>query len=918
MNLPGRPQVDFGQKTWQVSVPLKPGACTVVDWASSAATEDKDEGGNDDAERNSDESSESDSENEDGGGYSSVTSALPPAIANDPFFSKLLRNAEIHEANERQSARKQSKRQGGRRRTKEAADDMYDLDDPFIDDSELTFMDGHNHTKKQARKKRRRKEDGNATEGEAPGGDGKEPSAAPEQGADAIGGSAGILPLEDMDKYDEDDFFVYYGPLNEMMEGETDSETFETPAKKTRSRKRPEGKQKAKGGGNAHNKRRPNGAANTKADGADSSAKKKQDHRGLHRRSSSDSGSVAAVANSSQIPSNGRKSGARTSRKLDPPKRAGAGESAADTSKPWRPPVPDRDKTAAAHNHDKEEGGGTHAHSEDGAASSAVSNLFSNADSDAASPRRGPSGKAHPRRAGTPSAAPTTTSSVVTDDTASSSEARLPTPEIESALAELSEATQGEAFSNRQRFPSSLKPPLRQVCELSMARALEYDRGMMSVDTPEHKVFAWSTPLDLVGFAAGIYHRLSHILPYNRATVRKIVSKLLGRDLVTWKERQLKQIEEGLKARIDDQIERGLGWIPVTARAAPKDGDDAAPGASQVRWHWTTLSKHILYQYMVLTLNMNELRNHLSASAGKDGAYREQQARKDAYAHLVNLWPGTSMSTYEISRAYSSRKSLLEKQHKKADGVQGGAPKPEEDPTPPKTTSAPVSISTGSAPAASADPAIGSQHGLAPPLRQHQHLSPEPPAVAAASHPAHHTPATISTDPMPGSATFGYVHDASPSQGMPSPRIGSFAHRAASRYDEYNPPHFSGSADMAAEQASPTPSMAYNDGPAGRFSSPAANSIAQSHRSLNFSQMDTPPLAPSMLPQGFLIPHQTSALDEQVRGHASPYYSSHHTAHPHQQQYQQPPQQPPQLQSDDQGSPGSSRYSMSVRNLTSP
>ncbi|KAJ1935519.1 hypothetical protein EC988_008461, partial [Linderina pennispora] len=274
------------------------------------------------------------------------------------------------------------------------------------------------------------------------------------------------------------------------------------------------------------------------------------------------------------------------------------------------------------------------------------------------------------RAAGAPGAAAGTSnvSSVVIGGDKAEEEAHLPTAEIESALAELAEATQSEAFSNRQRFPSTLKPPLRQVCELSMAQALEHDREVLSLSTSENRVFAWSTPLDVVGFTTGIYHRLSSILPYNRATVRKIVSKLLGRDLLVWKERQLKQLEEGLKARIDEQIDKRLGWIPVGARV-PKD--TAEDSGAQVRWHWTTLSKHILFQYMVLTLNINELRNSLENGSGKDGGgYREQQARKDAYAHLVSLWPGTSMSTYEISRAYSSRKSLLEKQLRKNEPLQ--------------------------------------------------------------------------------------------------------------------------------------------------------------------------------------------------------------------------------------------------------
>ncbi|KAJ2759459.1 hypothetical protein IWQ57_006548, partial [Coemansia nantahalensis] len=300
-----------------------------------------------------------------------------------------------------------------------------------------------------------------------------------------------------------------------------------------------------------------------------------------------------------------------------------------------------------------------------------------------------------------------------------------------------------------------------------MAHALEYDRGVLALDSPENKVFAWSTPLDIVGFTADIYHRLADILPYNRATLRKIVSKLLGQDLLTWKERQLKQIEEGLKARVDGQIESNMGWIPVAARASAKEGEESSAGGSQVRWHWTTLSKHMLYQYMVLTLNINELRNHLGLATGKDGACREQQARKDAYAHLVTLWPGSSMSTYEISRAYSSRKSLLEKQNKKTDSA----------PAAPQATSDAPATGPPEAEAASS-----------PAPRR----TPEPPVVvvatAAAAAEPRLTPATSVGSPgQPLAQMFSdklshaATHAASPyahAEHMSSPSRGDYMHRS--------------------------------------------------------------------------------------------------------------------------------------------
>ncbi|KAJ2501923.1 hypothetical protein GGH96_001566 [Coemansia sp. RSA 1972] len=600
-------------KTRQVTVQLRPGACTIIDWTARTAEDDADD---------QMDALQSDSDSSDDGGYTSNAGQVPPAIANDPFFAQILRNAELREASEK----KKKKARSRSKRAVDADDDTYDLEDPFIDDSELTVMDGHNLAQTQ-RKKRRKRDDGSNTETECMGDKALD--------GNAIQGDtdAPMPTLDDLDKYDEDDFFVYHGPLNEL-DDTGDSEAFAAPTKNARSRKRPEKKQPAKL--QASGKKKANGAA-AKGETSDAGAKKKVESKVQQRQTSSDS------ASGPQVPSNGRKSGPRTSRKVDQGRPTSTVSASDDKAK--RPPIPDRDKPANTVPGTKK-----------------VESALSDPAPLGSSSNDKPSKRAAPHVSG----AAVSSMFVTPDDSKALAEARMPTPEIESALAELTQATNNEAFTNRQRFPSSLKPALRQVCELSMARALEYDRQTLSLETPEHKVFAWTTPLDIVGFTTDIYQRLSVTLPYNRATVRKIVSKLLGNDLLTWKEQQLKQIEDGLKTRIDEQIERSMGWIPVAARTA-KEGEDAASG-SQVRWHWTTLSKHVLYQYMVLVLNINELKNALEQGPGKDGGYREQQARKDAYAHLVNLWPGSSMSTYEISRAYSSRKSLLEKQSKRADG----------------------------------------------------------------------------------------------------------------------------------------------------------------------------------------------------------------------------------------------------------
>ncbi|KAJ1951140.1 hypothetical protein FBU59_000334 [Linderina macrospora] len=805
-----------------------------------------------------------------GGGYASGTTALPPAIANDPFFARLLRNAELRDAAEKASSAKRAKRRSAnRRRAKDTADDMYDLDDPFIDDSELTFMDGHQHAKQQKRSKRKKNEseaEGNVAEG-----------MVVDDANDVT------RQIDEVDKYDEEDFFVYFGPLNEADEDEQGPETEAATAATAagaakRQRKRPEKKAT-----NGATKRKS--AGGSKSDMDTGTSKKRQGaaaHADQKLLNSYTNGSTSD-AGAQLIPSNGRKGGPRTSRKLDhkPGPTEPGHPATADSLKSRRPPVPARDRPKPTNTAD------------DSPSAANLVNLLTDdsasvADSDKPNKSAGRIAGAQTTMAGA-----TNVSSVVVGTDKAEEKAHMPTPEIESALVELAAATQSEAFSNRQRFPSSLKPPLRQVCELSMAQALEHDREILSLDTSENRVFAWATPLDVVGFTTGIYHRLSNTLPYNRATVRKIVSKLLGRDLLVWKERQLKQLEDGLKARIDEQIDKGLGWIPVGARA-PKDS--AEDSGAQVRWHWTTLSKHILYQYMILTLNINELRNTLD-NGGKDGGggYREQQARKDAYAHLVSLWPGTSMSTYEISRAYSSRKSLLEKQHRKNEPLLPAASSKLE---PVGVLVAPSNSDQGQ----SGSPAISSA-----PVAEH---SPEP---------AYSNTASAAAEPQ--SAYNGQHSSISPvvqrQMLQPAEYLSPQLPPTSMYVDASVPMSTSGSMDAGMMHGSPYqhPHEVVQD----RFSSPIIPSMSQQQQHM---QMHSPHIqASGLIPTTHILTQQTTtSLDEQVHSRISPYFQNQPSppqpAH-HQQQHRQ--QQQPYVVIDDSDSQNDSvRNSMSLRNLMSP
>ncbi|KAJ1719943.1 hypothetical protein LPJ53_005360 [Coemansia erecta] len=281
---------------------------------------------------------------------------------------------------------------------------------------------------------------------------------------------------------------------------------------------------------------------------------------------------------------------------------------------------------------------------------------------------------------------------------------------------------------------------------------------------------------------------------------------------------------------------------------------------------------------MVLTLDINELRSQLSQTDSKGGdskggnpGYSKQQARKDAYAHLVNLWPGSSMSTYEISRAYSSRKVLVERQTKKADTLSEQVPVRE---TPDEHESTPIPVDSTSATAVHKipdQPKAGPSHGGAHP---------------SSAHPPQQEAQQVYTSPVL----------------MTSP--------SREQYGHYQSPVADDHTQVALRQSVMSE---FDDSYSGRN----AHLHPQSHRALDFG-------------------NQSSSLDQQVRSHVYSYYAGDgNQQRQSQHQYQQQQDQNQQRGTTNEGnandgndaggenenqyaSPNSSRYSMSVRNLTSP
>ncbi|PVU97226.1 hypothetical protein BB559_002107 [Furculomyces boomerangus] len=499
-------------------------------------------------------------------------SALPDAIANDPFFARLLKSAENYAISE-----KRPKKRKGRE-----VEDCYDTKDPFIDDSELTFMDGHFHAKESKQKKRKVVLGDSNTEKTTS----IDPNIQNEQGKI-------VLDLECFDRASTDDFYVYFGTLSEPEEED----------QLVKEQKKSSNIQKPKTVGNQQKtivdkERKSTEKPINKGMRQQKESKKMQDYFNPLTPDKT-------VLNQKSIPITTEKNSLKNHSTL--------------------PTV------------------------------HTVTNYYSYFQT-------------------------------------------IPlSKELEIAINNLLEQNKPGVITDKKHFPYILKEPLRKLCILAINRTLDYESKVLEIyPIPQYikptsklnlntgvlpnallntdpdkvvdktqlqafldnQILQWEAASDLVDIS-NIYSRLVKHMPWNRATIRRIISKLLGKDVENWKRKQLKIIENCMRARISNVLETNNN-SPVLQ----KDEEN------KTKFAWTTVIRHLLHQYIkvyleIFGITLNPLQNEETAE--ERSLY--QRLRKDAYIRLMTLWPENMMTMSILSREYSKRKQSLASRMRRSMGT---------------------------------------------------------------------------------------------------------------------------------------------------------------------------------------------------------------------------------------------------------
>ncbi|OMJ29325.1 hypothetical protein AYI69_g1177 [Smittium culicis] len=546
---------------------------------------------------------------------------LPDAITKDPFFANLLKNAEAYSKNDKN-------KKSIKRKAKDVEDD-YDINDPFIDDSELLFMDGHAHSRVQNQRKNK------LLLGPAPATTSENPSDV------SILNEHGniLLDLELLDRPHPSDFFVYYGILEDSEHSSDD----QTPLQNSIQ----------------NNPITP--AQSNPPQSRFFSSNNKSLPKPIASKNSSDFIPISSV-----FPKNTLKSPQKISKKQN---------------------IPPRDKPT----------------------------------------RNSLNAKLSPNQLKS-----------ITNSHTKLLQSIPPSPELTSSLEYIKSKVQPGVITNKNHFPYVLKSPLRKVCTAAMNLTLEYEACILSelplppnltpsessfssdsfitqqnnnvasippltlvsstdpsfghvptvnktqiAQSNDNRIVSWEAASDILDISI-VYKSLTSFLPWSKATLRRIIIKLIGKNYQDFKELQLQNIEKCLAKKISESIVNSAALsnnpnnqqnsnnssnLQINSTTSNNKSTFNSTAENNQKFVWNTVIRQLLFQYIKVYMEINGVNlSPIESENSTQERVKNQKLRRDAYAKLLHLWPNNTMSTSLIGKEYSYKKSAVASRIRKSLG----------------------------------------------------------------------------------------------------------------------------------------------------------------------------------------------------------------------------------------------------------
>ncbi|SAM07521.1 hypothetical protein [Absidia glauca] len=241
--------------------------------------------------------------------------------------------------------------------------------------------------------------------------------------------------------------------------------------------------------------------------------------------------------------------------------------------------------------------------------------------------------------AGSSSASSTQTGSSATGDKnkkapkpTNANQPRTLDPSIEQLLEKLRIDRSNETFEVKSKFPSALRPTALQVGTQMFRIYHKLDETVLA--------------------------RLMDILPYNRFTLKKFLVTKSGPGVVEQLQQEIEKQMNLLTDAVNELMPEHIQQYEQKVLEQQNQMEDGPEVEKKFRCNDTI--RRTLYEILTMDMHSNNISNEIAIFHNKSELVEsETKARKSMYTKLLPCWPPGWMTTYDISRQYSTYKAKV-------------------------------------------------------------------------------------------------------------------------------------------------------------------------------------------------------------------------------------------------------------------
>ncbi|KAF9980758.1 hypothetical protein BGZ65_004710, partial [Modicella reniformis] len=230
--------------------------------------------------------------------------------------------------------------------------------------------------------------------------------------------------------------------------------------------------------------------------------------------------------------------------------------------------------------------------------------------------------------------------------------------DVQKAYNIVADLARKETWEVKARFPPHIKAPLFDCARVALTTR---SSGYMLEDN--------------------FFFHLQLVLPYNKFTLKKLIYKNVLPGWIADLEAQKTRLIEQFKTRANTVWKTsGLGDQP------DRDGDGDVnmneEGKPPKKFPWTQDLRLLLWETMEKFMEILAAKQEFrTIDENQPLPFSDAKTRKDAYQTLLQSFPAGCMTSYEISRQYSQLKEKVQKQEKKetessSSSMPAGKPRP--------------------------------------------------------------------------------------------------------------------------------------------------------------------------------------------------------------------------------------------------